>query len=125
MKKRSEKYYQLLENIQAIRKEKGLSQENVGFAIGKKQPGYALIENGNRGLDYQMLLQIAIELDVSVVDIITYPEKLVSHEISEVNEPITVYGKCAICAEKEKRILLLEKYIERLELDLGKNRKIV
>jgi len=64
----------LLANIVRIRQQKGFSQDYVANKLGKKQSGYALIENGNRGLDYEVLLQIAIILEMRVIDIITYPE---------------------------------------------------
>lgn len=38
----------------------------------------------------------------------------------QVSEPSSKYGKCELCEEKDKRIAVLEKYIERLEFDLGK-----
>ena len=75
MEKRSADYYELLENITAIRKAKGFSQENIAAAIGMKQSGYNLIEKGERGLDYDLLLQIAIELGVSVTYIIDYKKE--------------------------------------------------
>lgn len=68
----------LLENIATIRKNKGLSQEYVASKIGLKQASYSLIEKGSRSLDYSRLLQIAKALDVSVIDIITYPDVYVS-----------------------------------------------
>ncbi len=64
----------LLANIVSIRQQKGFSQDYVANKLGKKQSGYALIENGNRGLDYELLLQIAIIFEMRVIDIITYPE---------------------------------------------------
>ncbi len=68
----------LLENIATIRRNKGLSQEYVASQIGLEQPSYSLIEKGSRSLDYSRLLQIAMALDVSVIDIITYPDVYVS-----------------------------------------------
>lgn len=64
----------LLENIISIRQKRGFSQEYVATKLGKKQSGYALIESGNRGLEYETLLQLAIIFDMRVIDIITYPE---------------------------------------------------
>ena len=84
METKSEKYYELLENIAAIRKDKGLSQENIANAIGMKQPGYALIEKGGRGLDYGLLLQIAIELGVSVTYIIDYKKQHQSEPVEAI-----------------------------------------
>jgi transcriptional regulator with XRE-family HTH domain len=61
MKKKSRKYFELLENIIAIRKDKGLSQDNIASAIGMKQSGYGLIEKGERGLDYEILITIFLK----------------------------------------------------------------
>jgi len=75
MKDKSPKYLELLENIASIRKDKGLSQENIADAVGMKQSGYQLIEKGNRGLNYELLLQIAIALKVDVTYIIDYKKQ--------------------------------------------------
>jgi len=68
----------ILENIAKIRKEKGFSQEFVAMKLNMKQAGYGLIENGDRGLQYDTLLQIAVIFDVDVVDIIMYPETYIN-----------------------------------------------
>jgi transcriptional regulator with XRE-family HTH domain len=49
----------------------------TGFAskLGIKQLGYALIERGDRGLQFDILEQIAIILETDILDIITYPDK--------------------------------------------------
>ena len=67
----------ILSNILKIRDMKGYSQENVANFLGIKQAGYGLIENGKRGLSYDVLLQIAIFFDMDVVDVITFPSKYV------------------------------------------------
>ena len=64
-------------NISAIRRIKGYSQEYVASKIGIKQSGYGLLENGKRSLSYDQLLLLAIVFEMDVVDIITYPDKLV------------------------------------------------
>jgi len=65
----------ILCNIAQIRKNKGYSQEYLAAQIGLKQAGYALIEKGERGLSYDLLLQIAIALEMDVIDLITYPKR--------------------------------------------------
>ena len=67
----------LLDNIDAIRRSKGYSQEYIAAQIGMKQAGFSLIMSGERELKYSTLLQIAKVLQVSVIDIITFPEKYV------------------------------------------------
>ncbi len=64
---------QILSNIIAIRNKRGYSQEYLASKIGMKQSGYGHIEKGDRRLPVSLLLQIAVALDVHVVDIIIYP----------------------------------------------------
>lgn len=70
----------ILENIDIIRRNKGYSQEYVASQIGMKQAGFSLIMSGERELKYTTLLQIANALQVSVIDLITYPHKYVPDE---------------------------------------------
>ena len=67
----------ILENIDTIRRNKGYSQEYIATQIGMKQAGFSLIMSGERELKYNTLLQIAKVLQVSVIDLITFPEKYV------------------------------------------------
>jgi transcriptional regulator with XRE-family HTH domain len=70
----------ILENIVKIRKNKGYSQDYLAEKLGMKQSGYALIEKGERGLQYELLLQIAVEFEMDIIDIITYPKTYVDNE---------------------------------------------
>ena len=70
-----EKTKRVLQNIVSIRNAKGFTQDYVATEIGIKQSGYALIEKGERGLQFEMLLQIAIILEMDIIDLITYPDK--------------------------------------------------
>ena len=45
--------------------------------IGMKQAGFSLIMSGERELKYNTLLQIANALQMSVIDVITFPDKYV------------------------------------------------
>ena len=84
MKRKSDKNFELLVNIAAIRKDKGLSQDNIADAIGMKQAGYSLIEKGERGLDYELLLQIATALGVSVTYIIYFKKQQKSDPVEAI-----------------------------------------
>ena len=81
---------QILKNIKEIREKLEYSQEYVANQIGMAQNSYGLIENGKRGLDYDKLEQIAIVLNHSVLDIITYPKKYVDSSTIENYEKISV-----------------------------------
>lgn len=48
----------ILRNIDAIRRNKGYSQEYLASQIGIKQAGLSLIMSGERELKYNTLLQI-------------------------------------------------------------------
>lgn len=67
----------ILENIDTIRRNKGYSQEYLAMRIGMKQAGFSLIMSGERELKYNTLLQIANALQMSVIDVITFPDKYV------------------------------------------------
>jgi transcriptional regulator with XRE-family HTH domain len=69
------KTQKVLRNIVTIRNTKGFTQDYVATKLGMKQPGYALIEKGDRGLQFDILEQIAIIFQIDMLDIITYPDK--------------------------------------------------
>lgn len=100
----------ILQNIEAIRKEKGIKQSVVAEALGIKQPAYSAYINRNSDPTYGKLLQLSNLFGVSVIDIITWPEKWV---------PETSIKKCEACAEKDKIIKNLNNYIEILEKKLS------
>lgn len=64
----------LLENIIAIRNKRNYTQEQVSSYLNMSQSGYALIERGERGLQFELLERIALLYDIDVVDIIKYPD---------------------------------------------------
>lgn len=64
----------LLENIIALRNKKNYTQEQVAAYLNMSQSGYALIERGERGLQFELLERIALLYDMDVVDVIKYPE---------------------------------------------------
>lgn len=79
----------ILFRIKEVRNEKGYSQEYVAEKLGMKQSGYALLENGRNSMSLKMLLQIAIIIDVEIINLIGHPFK---------------YIKEIDCSEKAKSI---------------------
>ena len=75
----------ILRNIDAIRRNKGYSQEYLASQIGLKQAGLSLIMSGERELKYNTLLQIANALQESVINIIAYPDKYVLSKESNIS----------------------------------------
>jgi len=63
----------IIENILAIRKEKGITQEVIADALCVDTSVVSNIENGKRELKVNELEKIANALKVNVVYLITYP----------------------------------------------------
>ena len=95
----------ILDNIEAIRKEKRIKQEVIAAELGIKQSSYSSYITRESDITFSRLLQISNILKVSVVDIITYPERYVQE--SSVQE-------CKKCQEKDRIIMHLNKCIELL-----------
>ena len=89
-----------MENIEAIRKEKGIKQAVLAEILGIGQPAYSNYINRESDITWSRLLQISNALGVDVIDIITWPQK---------------YGptvqQCESCKEKDKIIQNLNDYI--------------
>lgn len=96
----------LASNIEAIRKSRHVKQEVIAQALGIKQPAYSSYVTRNEDFKFSFLLKISDILEVSVIDIITYPEKYVPES--------SVAKSCPDCAEKDLTIKHLNEYIATL-----------
>ena len=94
----------ILENIELIRKEKGIKQSVLAKILGIKQPGYSVYIKRESDITWSRLLQISNAFDMDVIDVITYPVKY---------SPIT--EQCESCKEKDKIIQNLNDYIQILK----------
>jgi transcriptional regulator with XRE-family HTH domain len=100
----------ILENIEAIRKAKHIKQEVLASELGIKQSSYSSYITRASDITFSRLLQISKVLDMSVVDIITWPEKYV---------PESEAQSCKRCEEKDSTIMHLNRYIALLERRLN------
>jgi len=105
----------ILENIVTIRKQKGFSQDYIASQIGIKQAGYGLIEQGKRGLEYNVLLQIAMIFNMDIVDLITFPNKNINSN-SLLENLIVAEDKVTLSIEMKK-----QKSEQVLRLAFGEN----
>jgi len=80
----------VIENIVKIRKEKGISQENIAFAIHCDASNWNKIENGKQQLKVNHLAKIAEVLKVDVLYLFTYPKVYVDSSAIENYEKISV-----------------------------------
>lgn len=94
----------ILENIEAIRKEKRIKQAVLAEILGIKQSAYSNYIHRESDINWSRLLQISNAFGMDVIDVITYPAK---------------YGpladQCESCKEKDKIIQNLNEYIEVLK----------
>ena len=105
----------ILENIEAIRKEKGLKQAVVGAILGVSQSGYSNYITRNSDIYYDRLSRIADALDVRVIDIITYPKKYIDPD-TILDSGISIEEKVTLQIELKK-----EKKEQVLKLVFGEN----
>ncbi|MBQ3844131.1 MAG: helix-turn-helix transcriptional regulator [Bacteroidales bacterium] len=98
----------IIRNIEAIRKEKRINQEVIAAELGIVQSSYSSYITRESDIKYSRLSQISNILGVSVIDIITWPEKWVPEK-----------KQCEGCVEKDKIIKNLNNYIEVLEKKLN------
>lgn len=101
-------------NIEAIRLQKGVKQSELGKKLGVKQSAYSHWINRCPDMPLGRLFNIAEALDVSVLDIITYPEHYVPES--------TLAPECEECKQKQKTIDNLNLLIDVLNNKL--NRKV-
>jgi len=101
---------EIKQNIEAIRKEKGINQDVLAQKLGVTQSTYSGYFTKTEGLSCKKLWEIADNLGVPVIDIITYPKKYVPEE-----------DRCSVCKEKDKTIENLNSLIELLN---GKIKKL-
>jgi transcriptional regulator with XRE-family HTH domain len=96
----------ILENIEAIRKERGIKQSVIAEQLGVKQPAYSNYINRSTDIWFSKLSQIANIFEMPVIDIITYPQKYVIE---------TAQIACKDCEQKDLTIKNLNNYIKILE----------
>lgn len=96
----------ILKNIETIRKEKHIKQEVIAAELGIKQSSYSSYITRESDITFSRLSHISDILGVSVIDIITWPERYV---------PESSVKQCESCLEKDTTIANLNKYIKTLE----------
>lgn len=65
----------ILENVEKLRKERNFSQAELANRLGVMQSAYSRMITNTDDVKLSMLLRIADILEVSLVDIVTYPDK--------------------------------------------------
>lgn len=80
----------VIENIKAIRKEKGITQQVIADALNYDIANWSRVENRKQDLKVNQLADIAMVLEVRVIDLFTYPKKFIDSDEVEAAERISV-----------------------------------
>ena len=64
----------VIKNIMQIRMKQRVTQKELGAALNVTEATYNRIESGKIGLSYDALTKIASFLNMSVIDLLTYPD---------------------------------------------------
>ena len=98
----------ILENIRIIRESKGYSQDYMAELMMTTQSSYARFERGATKTDLKTVFLVAKVLNMSIIDVITYPERYVNiKDISkdiETSEPELIL-QIKITGDKKHQIL--------------------
>lgn len=89
-----------IENIKLIRLEKGIPQKIIADALNVDNSVISNIENGKRELKVSELEIIAKSLEVSIIDLFTYPDKYISVSKTKDDE---IAATLTIQLRKEKK----------------------
>lgn len=95
----------VVRNIVKIRNLRGLSKREVAIKLNMNEASYGRIESGKIALSYNYLAQIASVLNMSVIDVITYPDVYCKKEEKE--EPVEAILQIKLKKDKKDQVLKL------------------
>lgn len=96
----------VIENIRKIRLNKGINQQVIADALNVDVAVISNIEKGKRELKVSELEIISNALEVSVLDLFTYPKKYVEAEDSS-SEPLEAILQIKLRKDKKDQVLKL------------------
>ena len=98
----------ILENVRIFREKANLSQESLAEKLHITQSKYARFERGATKTDLETLMAFCDVIGVTLVDLITYPNKYVDvDEIPSIHKDGTVMLSIEIKKEKKDEVMNL------------------
>lgn len=94
-------------NLNALVEKQGFSQKQVAAELGITQQAYSAWFNRSKGFTFEHIEQVCEVINVSVVDVITYPAKYV--------DSATLPKECNECVKKQETIDNLNELIRLLK----------
>lgn len=116
----------VIKNIIQIRNTQGFTKRSMAEALNINEASYGRIESGKIALSYSQLAKIASIFQMSVIDIIGYPNKYVKAELSG-DEPVEAVLQIKLKKDKKDQVLKLvfgENDIEIYENKSSEHRSI-
>lgn len=99
---------EVVKNIIQIRNIKGLTKREMARGLNINEASYGRIESGAIALSYSHLAQIAKTFDMSVIDLIAFPRKMVEEAKSDKNDdPLEAVLQIKLRRDKQDQVLKL------------------
>lgn len=113
MKQKNEEVLKILDNLRRIILDKGITQAAMASYLDKDASQFSKILNGSMHLRLEHLSKIATGLGMSIIDIITYPEKYVPSEKKD--ELVKTSVTIELDGEKREKVLKMIFEVDNLE----------
>lgn len=97
---------EVITKIIQIRNSQGFTKRRVAELMGINEASYGRIESGKIALSYNDLAKIANIFNMSVIDVITYPDVYVKSDASK-NEPVEAILQIRLKKDKRDQVLKL------------------
>lgn len=95
----------VIESIREIREKKAITQQFIADALNVDKAVVSNIEKGKRDVRLGELEVISTCLGVSLVDLITYPEKYVKASNQKESEPVEAVIQIKLSGKKRDEVL--------------------
>lgn len=96
----------ILQNIRKIMNDRNLTQCAIAEYMGTSESQFSKILKGSVQLSLRQLENLASNLSMREIDIITYPERLVKENVAE-NEPVEAILQIKLKKDKKDQVLKL------------------
>lgn len=116
MKKQHEEIEKIIDRLRKIIVDKGITQATMASYLDVDASQCSKILNGSTHLRVEHLAKIASNLNMSIIDILTYPEKFVPSNQSE--DPVK--ASITIQLDRKKRDEVLQMIFEKDDLNFLK-----
>lgn len=103
MKEENKDIEKIISNLRKIIADKGITQAALARYADVNESQFSKMLNGNGEFRVRHLSNIARSLNMSIIDIITYPEKFVC--ASQTDDPIKASITIQLSQEKRDRVL--------------------